>query len=703
MNIFDFIVNLLSTLKNIFILTIQSLNDLVSTFGFLTVNINTIQWGFQDPATPIAEGIIDFHHDLIFLLFLISGIVFYALFEIILVNRSSINEIPSKTIEHQLLEIIWTVIPIIILMLIALPSYALLYSLEELKNPVLTTKVCGHQWYWTYEYNDKIKTNKELYFFYNEFLDQIQKQNNVKKTVLPEQNLTQISEDIINNLSLNLNKNIFDELNTLLYICERNVKRNNAAEKIEDMVFETVFDLIVKKLQLEIRVIKDNRFFTWNEIKALEAAEDWLHWATKYDAQKYNFEKTEHLLSNEESLTIAKWGNEVRIYQLNKVLETLSELKRTKINIIKDLFNTEIFDIIGYNNMMLCIHNIFFLRLIKDLQLENENLIFDFNTAEEIRDQIQLNLITNILDNIGKNISTPKIIDDLINTIQQTENNIMIMQLRTGDVQKLNEHLYAFLNYILEETINNNKIVENDKTEALVLQLKDLFFNIVKNYSNFISKNSNNNDNFNEFYNQVIASGDLMIENIDSLIKKKENILEQDLDIALEKSIKKVIPNSFNNNNTNKTINTIKTMYDFALIPLFNIFEYNKKGIKYDSYIVNEQNLIKGSYRMLETDMPLVFGIKQHIRLLITSSDVLHSFAVPALGIKMDACPGRLNQLEFFLRRKGRFYGQCSEICGINHSFMPITVIGINYEDFKQYITEFYNHKISKIKIYEKE
>jgi len=140
-------------------------NELFDYFN-LKVN-NSLQFGFHDPATPIAEGIIDFHHDLIFLLLLISGIVFYALFEIILVNRTNFNEIPSKTIEHQLLEIIWTVIPIFILMLIALPSYALLYSLEELKNPVSTVKICGHQWYWTYEYTDKIKSIKEIFKFYN--------------------------------------------------------------------------------------------------------------------------------------------------------------------------------------------------------------------------------------------------------------------------------------------------------------------------------------------------------------------------------------------------------------------------------------------------------------------------------------------------------------------------------------------------------
>ena len=78
--------------------------------------------------------------------------------------------------------------------------------------------------------------------------------------------------------------------------------------------------------------------------------------------------------------------------------------------------------------------------------------------------------------------------------------------------------------------------------------------------------------------------------------------------------------------------------------------------------------------RLLDTDWRLVLPSKSHIRLLVTSADVLHSWAVPSFGVKVDACPGRLNQTNVFLKRRGFFHGQCSEICGTNHGFMPIMV-----------------------------
>jgi len=78
--------------------------------------------------------------------------------------------------------------------------------------------------------------------------------------------------------------------------------------------------------------------------------------------------------------------------------------------------------------------------------------------------------------------------------------------------------------------------------------------------------------------------------------------------------------------------------------------------------------------RLLEVDNRLILPWNEHIRIMITSTDVLHSWAVPSLGIKMDACPGRLNQVSLFINRPGIFYGQCSEICGINHAFMPICI-----------------------------
>ena len=94
--------------------------------------------------------------------------------------------------------------------------------------------------------------------------------------------------------------------------------------------------------------------------------------------------------------------------------------------------------------------------------------------------------------------------------------------------------------------------------------------------------------------------------------------------------------------------------------------------------MVLEEDLPKGGLRLLEVDNPLVFPINTQIRLLVTSSDVLHSWAIPSFGIKIDACPGRLNQVGVFINRTGIFYGQCSEFCGLNHCFMPIKVIAFD-------------------------
>jgi len=105
---------------------------------------------------------------------------------------------------------------------------------------------------------------------------------------------------------------------------------------------------------------------------------------------------------------------------------------------------------------------------------------------------------------------------------------------------------------------------------------------------------------------------------------------------------------------------------------------------EFDSVMVPTADLTPGASRLLEVDRPVVLPINKAIRVLITAADVLHSWAVPAIGIKIDACPGRLSQGSFSLKREGFFYGQCSEICGTNHGFMPILVIGVNdqYWDF---------------------
>lgn len=106
----------------------------------------------------------------------------------------------------------------------------------------------------------------------------------------------------------------------------------------------------------------------------------------------------------------------------------------------------------------------------------------------------------------------------------------------------------------------------------------------------------------------------------------------------------------------------------------------------YDSYMILEEDLNIGEFRLLEVDNRVVLPTHTHIRILVTSTDVLHSWAIPSLGIKIDACPGRLNQISTFINRAGVYYGQCSEICGINHGFMPIALEAVNFKDYASWI-----------------
>jgi len=99
------------------------------------------------------------------------------------------------------------------------------------------------------------------------------------------------------------------------------------------------------------------------------------------------------------------------------------------------------------------------------------------------------------------------------------------------------------------------------------------------------------------------------------------------------------------------------------------------------------EDLTLGNLRLLEVDSRIILPIRTHIRVIVTAADVLHSWAVPSFGIKVDACPGRLNQASLFIKREGTYYGQCSEICGVNHGFMPIVVKAVDLETYVSWVS----------------
>nr|ABR21229.1 cytochrome c oxidase subunit II [Heteronotia binoei] len=115
-------------------------------------------------------------------------------------------------------------------------------------------------------------------------------------------------------------------------------------------------------------------------------------------------------------------------------------------------------------------------------------------------------------------------------------------------------------------------------------------------------------------------------------------------------------------------------------------YEYTDyEDLMFDAYMTPTQDLASGTFRLLEVDHHMVVPTNSPTRMLISAEDVLHSWALPSLGIKTDAVPGRLNQTTFTATRPGLFYGQCSEICGSNHSFMPIVVEASTTNDFENW------------------
>nr|AAS13592.1 cytochrome oxidase subunit II [Papilio astyalus] len=119
-------------------------------------------------------------------------------------------------------------------------------------------------------------------------------------------------------------------------------------------------------------------------------------------------------------------------------------------------------------------------------------------------------------------------------------------------------------------------------------------------------------------------------------------------------------------------------------------YEYSDfNNVEFDSYMIQYNKSTSNNFRLLDVDNRIVLPMNNQIRIMVTASDVIHSWTVPSLGVKIDANPGRLNQTNLFINRPGIFFGQCSEICGANHSFMPIMIESISIKNFIDWINNY--------------
>ena len=117
-------------------------------------------------------------------------------------------------------------------------------------------------------------------------------------------------------------------------------------------------------------------------------------------------------------------------------------------------------------------------------------------------------------------------------------------------------------------------------------------------------------------------------------------------------------------------------------------YEYPDENIIFDSYMIEEKDLRPDQPRLLTVDNEVVVPVNKVVKVLITANDVLHAWALPSFGVKRDAVPGRINETWFKAEKEGTYYGQCSELCGIKHAFMPINVKVVSEEDYQEWLSE---------------
>lgn len=586
--------------------------------------------GFKDPATAAMEGILDLHNYILFYLIFIFVLVFFILVEIIVYFYFDINfpkdindlkfrtmlfSINSKLVHNSTLELIWTFIPTIILILIAIPSFALLYALDETFNTYLTLHIRGHQWYWSYEYIDFNNYNKYDNNIYDKlFLDERNKELSlIEKTILNKNNIHNKSLGIY--LSSIFSKDryskyqSFDEafLEYLQELDGLNLSYRDCLIK-EDGSLETPYNFCLKlATQADISKNDPDPSFT----KKLNPEKVVPRWNDRQDFIKY-FRK--YYFKDEPVAwhTRAYYGLiDVFFSPKRRVQVPSYELVRDRLGILLDK---------GYRiSLNFNLYNMIFKEKKLNIELKDfaklEGQVYDYIGKIKIKWHFDALFSKNFRHCVTR---APDI-KDLESFIRESE--------------IIDKGSYLHLYYD-----KNKKVFDYDKAmEAYSIYQKDRG-TILRDTAIYIKRINKERLN-NGIFDKVLTLGR------DVYTAKVRNFLVD--------FIKSYSPE-------NDKFNTVK----------------------FDSYMVPESELTQGELRLLNVDNPLILPMNQHIRILVTSTDVLHSWAIPAFGIKIDAVPGRINQGFIFINRPGTFYGQCSEICGVNHGFMPIKIKSVSVDDY---------------------
>lgn len=726
------------------------------------------QFGFQEPVTPVMEGIIRFHHDLFFFLTIILIFVCYLLIRCLLQFEQSRNPEPIIVTHAPTLEIVWTLIPAAILFVIAIPSFSLLYSMDYLPSPFLTFKVIGHQWYWSYEFvnpNFIEETNEmedsswqvkylEPYNDLQEILDEVvtiekietqgQKESSVafltESGELSLEKINKLLEKFETKSKTNLPQETFNELVKVITKLDspsyedfvNNFKKNHELAKGNKWTQEEKNEFNkISKAYKEDKELED--LSTWLARKQFETPEEFKAWVE--EIKQNGNSKTSNWVQNYDWPEMSEG---LRYFSLNRERLTGEELENMRKESGRLLTNEDQVELNNYKKYMNINSNLesfiekykehldpTFIEALRDLSQYvsvssgapqftprtidikiNSNLIkylYQHGYEKEAKNFIEILRDINFIYNEGFvpdkpvnpfNKDNQKYILDHVQEwkfndfkTQDYTYNIYGLKARDGRKPTINEGNDVLVQKIFEscqqELADHGSAFSKNKTEFSAVEdaLNDLLDKDIKNF--------HKNYNFREVLPISKIENNKDFEQNSSLFQKLHEFWNQRLISNIVKDLNADETEQFNQNTKNEenTVsgyhlydidNAIQTMDTLTDIGSSAKSESNESIITYDSYMLSEDDISNDAERLLKVDNPLYLPTRQHIRLLVTSSDVLHSWAVPNLGIKIDACPGRLNQTTTYIYRSGIYFGQCSEICGINHGFMPINVHAID-------------------------
>lgn len=718
------------------------------------------QFGFQEPVTPVMEGIVRFHHDLFFFLTIILVFVMYMLARCIVRFDKTKNPEPIIVTHAPTLEIVWTLIPAAILFVIAIPSFSLLYSMDYLPSPFLTFKVVGHQWYWSYEFvnPDFIEENEEENFYSHLFskhqdlekaLDELQgdienlsDNNKVEVTQTSMEEQTQQSVEVDNAIQqfyekskVTLPRQSFNEL--------VNVVKNLDSPSSSDFAFNYFWNHIISKGE-EFTKEELYEFLTiWNQYEKERDPQDVLNlmchlafddpdnFLTKAQQEKHN----EFLQSLRDS-DIKMILEFIREYSPNNDLLTKSGFDDFRKS-IRESFKEDPDHSIEYTNGDLLESNnyenvIHFNHTITNIVNDKENFNSTFTDAlKTLADRISRNNNLPQSDDYGflnydKNAQAIKTLynhgfeNEAYNFLEKLRNinfvyneaicptksinpfngdnwKLILDHVENWKKQEPNDIVPAWKDVsqpkpslnkahdLLVDSVFNACLVETNKVKtdfspgtvsdnlAYLFNSDKMSFNVNYGFRNCLDPKvfESNKDFERNFY----TFADLNRIYNEKLIDEMLTVVENDTTSQNNKE---------ENTNISETENEqVAVQYDVFKAFLDKLASPKPPQeedliITYDSYMLAEDDISNDAERLLKVDNPLYLPTRQHVRLLVTSSDVLHSWAVPSLGIKIDACPGRLNQTTTYIYRSGVYFGQCSELCGVNHGFMPINVHAVD-------------------------